>query len=141
MNPLKIKKAISLANESRKKSNCTKRKVGAVLERYISGKIVNRVYGYNTHDVNLCRCEPNKKDPLVKHAEEMVLSFLKDRTLNYRLAHNTKLVLYVTYQPCEKCAELIVQKGVHKVYFVERNLKCTKALQFLKSKNVEVVQL
>lgn len=117
-------------------SNCKKRKVGACLLVIVNDVVHAKISGCNYHDLSSCACVPNKSDPFVIHAEQNVLQGFKE--VGHR-PKNNKLVLYVTYEPCLKCAKTIVKKGVSEVYYLDSS-KDHAGLNYLLENNLRVEQ-
>ena len=99
-------------------STCIKRKVGCVVVK--NNEII--AYGFNHGYDEQCICSLENKNPHVLHAEEMALQGTCDI---YRDSY-----LYVTYQPCDKCAALIVSKHIKKVFYAKTS-KCSNSLKYL----------
>lgn len=104
-------------------STCKKRQVGCVVVK--NNEVV--AYGFNHGYNEQCICSLGSKNPHVLHAEEMALQGICDI---YKDAD-----LYVTYQPCMKCAELIVSKKIKRVFYSQL-AKCTESLEYLKKHNI-----
>lgn len=94
-------------------SNCSKRKVGACLEIIIDDERYALIDGCNYHDLSACKCVAFKSDPFVIHAEQTVMQVLRE----VKRPSDQEIILYVTYEPCLKCAKTIVNKGVSEVYY------------------------
>lgn len=118
------------------KSNCNKRKVGAYLEVKVNRIVRATISGCNYHDLSPCTCVAGKQDPFVIHAEQVVLQGFKE--IRYRPL-NQELILYVTYEPCLKCAKTIVKKGVRTVYYRDSS-RLHDGLNYLLSEKIEVIQ-
>ena len=98
------------AMEIAEKSNCKKRKVGALAvdER---GDIIS--IGYNYHDNGVCDCIEVKGSGTALHAE--VVADV-DRP-------KEGLILYVTHKPCENCEKLWEKSEIRYRNLSERKLK------------------
>lgn len=105
-------------------STCKKRKVGCIV--YKDDVILS--HGFNHGLDEECSCSMSSKNPDVLHAEEMALSVDIDFT---------GAILEVTYAPCIKCAELIVDKGIKTVIYHDAD-KCGSGIKYLINKGVNV---
>lgn len=105
-------------------STCLKRQVGCVVVK--NDRIV--AYGFNHGYEETCQCSFETKNPHVLHAEEMAL---KGEDLEVYIGAS----LYVTYQPCMKCAELIVTRQFKDVFFSTSN-PCSKSIEYLNKHGV-----
>ena len=96
-----------LAEQQARLSRCTRRRVGAVLVHPVGWVFV----GHNhSTDGGPCECERGVTRSSVVHAEEAAIWS----------AHGVDLsgaVLYVTHQPCIRCARLIVARGIRAVHY------------------------
>lgn len=109
-------------------STCKKRKVGCVIVK--KNEII--AYGFNHGYEEKCSCQFTEKNPHVLHAEAMALQGTDDL---YKGAE-----LYVTYQPCLKCAELIVHKKIKTVFYAQANA-CKNSIDFLNKNKVRTYAL
>lgn len=126
-----------LAEKASLRSNCNKRAVGATAFFYVDGFLICILMGSNQHE-DSCNCVPGKHDPEVKHAEQMALSDISELSLRERRSRGHKIVLHVTYQPCLKCAHVIVSKGVSQVYYRDSKPEDTTGIDYLIQHNVKV---
>lgn len=119
---------IYTAYEYAAQSPCIKRQVGCVITK--DGRII--AYGFNHGYIEVCNCNLTKgvKNPACLHAEEMALQGTCDIYIG--------AYLWVTYQPCIKCARLAVKKGISRVYFSQYADSPT-TIEYLKQSNVEVI--
>lgn len=129
------------AEQYSQKTNCKKRAVGASVEFFINGKLKSISFGYNYHADGICKCVKGVQDSTVDHAESMAMVALDDRPLRIRRLIGHRLVLRATYQPCLKCAELIVKKGIEVVYFRDSKPEDQTAINYLNTHGVKVKQL
>ena len=116
-----------LAEKVALKSVCKRAQVGAVVITK-SGK---RYTGYNLNAHNPCAvCEgaDGRTLPDVIHAEDHALGFVDE---------SDGAVIYVTRQPCIKCAQLITAAGIKTVYYRDADDK-TWGLRWLAWHGVEV---
>ena len=116
---------MNLAEKYAQQSPCKKRKVGCVIIK--DDTVI--AYGFNHGYEETCGCNPTTgiKNPHVLHAEAMALQGNCD---SY-----TDADLWITYQPCPQCAELIIQKGIRAVYY-RQPAKCNQSIQFLNQNEV-----
>ena len=123
-------------------SVCKRAQVGAVVRfaepvEEVEGIRVRAVTGHN-HNIDphnwlsgnrCCEGEDGKTLPTVIHAEDSALRSAKGYT--------SGAVLYVTRQPCIACAKLIVDAGIHAVYYRDLDDK-TDGLEYLLANSVQV---
>lgn len=135
---------ISLAQIVASRSNCMKRKVGAVIVKN------NRVLciGYNgtsTSTVNCCdggcdRCNNNIRrgkelaNCFCIHAEES--AFLERNSLEIHGAE-----LYTTVYPCRLCSRKIVQLHIAKVYYIYEYVNDEEVRRLFRDNKIEVHRL
>ena len=121
---------MDIAKTVSKRSTCTRKQVGCVLV------LENRVIaiGYNGVLPGMppeLGSDENGISHTV-HAEANVIAFCAKfgiPTMNCSM--------YVTLQPCEKCAELIVQSGVKEVIYLE-DYRCDIGIKLLENNNIKV---
>ena len=115
-----------LAEAQARLSRCARRRVGAVIVHPVGWKF----FGYNRAlDGGPCECEQGVTRSSVVHAEEAAIWS----------AHSVDLagsVLYVTHQPCIRCARLIVARGIRAVHYRDPDDK-TDGLQVLLDAGVQ----
>ena len=119
-----------LAESVAKQSVCKRAQVGAVIE-WADGTYS---FGYNQHcDDPQARCEgaDGRTLPTVVHAERDAIEWLAEP------CKQSGSVLYVTRQPCIDCARLIVDAGIHAVYYRDADDK-KEGLEYLRSRGVQV---
>ena len=107
-------------------SPCKKRKVACIVRK--DNVVVS--YGFNHGYFEQCDCSLTEKNPHVLHAEQMALTGTDDE---YKGA-----TLETTYQPCESCAVLIVNKGI-KTVITHELTACSKSIDYLKANKVKVI--
>lgn len=121
---------IEIAQVVSKRSTCSRKRVGCVL--VLDNRVI--AIGYNG-------VLPNMPEEMgldeqgnshTVHAEANVIAFCAKNGIP---TNNCKM--YVTLQPCEKCAELIIQAGVIEVNYLEE-YRCDKGLQLLNNNNIKV---
>lgn len=122
--------ALSVAKLSR----CEKKKVGAVA--VCGTSIIDFGFNGTSHGwhTNVCEDKDGKTTEDVVHAEENIVS--KCARTGKSLEGSS---VYVNYAPCKKCARLLFQSGVDKVYFLENNRH--GGIPMLIKLGVNVVQL
>lgn len=96
-----------LAEAEAKNSVCKRAQVGAAWH-CLDGDIH---VGHNNNDGQCCEGEDGRTLPTVTHAECMALE------ANLFLDEQPGGTLYVTRQPCVKCARLIVEAGISQVFY------------------------
>jgi len=117
-----------LAERVARQSVCKRAQVGAVLT---DG--VNTYTGYNARPCGgQCEGEDGRTLQDVVHAEIMAL----EKCLG-SIDNSAGMTLYVTRQPCIACARLIVDAGIHAVYYRDADDK-KDGLEYLRSHGVEV---
>ena len=119
--------------EAQKKSNCNLRKVGALLMR--QGKIITEGYS-GAGNCNCCLkyiAYKKGRGSLSKtvecdypHAEDVVLEKAKRGD-----------DILITDSPCQKCAELIVSKGIKRVVYVNEYYDI-RPIVYLKNNGIKV---
>ena len=118
-----------MAEAQARLSKCARRQVGAVLVHPVGWKF----FGHNrSTDGGPCECEQGVTRSAVVHAEEAAIWS----------AHSVDLagsVLYVTHQPCIRCARLIVDCGIRAVHYRDPDDK-QDGLQVLLDAGVKAVR-
>lgn len=117
---------MNLAERVALQSICKRAQVGAV----VITKSGRRYTGFNLNAHNPCSaCEGEDGRTLadVIHAEDHALGFVDDGDGD---------VIYVTRQPCIDCAKLIVDAGIHAVYYRDPDDK-KDGLEYLRANLVE----
>lgn len=111
-------------------SVCKRAQVGAVVVTAMGN--VYTGWNLNAHEPSgCCEDENGRTLPDVIHAEDHALSFL------HHPSESFGAVMYVTRQPCIKCAHLLVMAGVQAVYYRDEDDK-VDGLDWLKSAGVYV---
>lgn len=123
---------MQLATMSALRTNCMKRRVGAVIVH--GGKRTILATGYNGTPRGLPNCSSGGcarcndaqerqgcglSECLCLHAEENALLQLSMSSQSLHSASGSALILYCTTMPCLGCAKKIVQAGISRVYFAE----------------------
>ena len=112
-------------------SYCTRRQVGALIvknQRIISDGYNGTPAGFE----NICEDENNVTKPYVLHAEANAITKIA-RSNN----SSEGATLYVTASPCIECAKLIIQAGIKRVVYSEKN-RLEDGLELLRKANIEV---
>ena len=118
-----------LAEAQARQSPCTRRKVGAVIVHPVGWVFL----GHNhSTDGGPCECERGITRSSVVHAEEAAIWSARGVDLSGS-------VLYVTHQPCIRCARLIVVRGIRAVHYRDPDDK-TDGLQVLMDAGVKAVR-
>ena len=114
-----------MAERQARLSPCHRRRVGAVIVHPVGWVFL----GHNrSTDGGPCECDQGVTRSRVVHAEEAAIWS----------AHSVDLhgsVLYVTHQPCIRCARLIVARGIRAVHYRDPDDK-TDGLQTLQDAGV-----
>lgn len=109
-----------LAEQQARLSPCTRRKVGAVIVHQVGWKFL----GHNhSTDGGPCECAQGITRSSVVHAEQAAIWAAAGVEL-------AGAVLYVTHQPCIRCAALIVSRGIAAVHYRDPDDK-TDGLELL----------
>ena len=121
---------MQIADTVSKRSECTRKHVGAVLT--LSNRII--AIGYNGVLPNTPPEEGLDSDGNSKtiHAEANIIAFCARHGIP-----TEGTTIYVTLQPCMKCAELLVQAGIKNVFYSE-DYRCTDGLILLRRNGIEV---
>lgn len=115
----------AMAEAQARLSPCTRRKVGAVLVHPVGWTFL----GHNhSTDGGPCECERGVTRSSVVHAEQAAIWAAAGVEL-------AGAVLYVTHQPCIRCARLIVARGIAAVHYRDADDK-TDGLQVLRDAGV-----
>lgn len=103
-----------LAESVALQSVCKRAKVGAVVV-YENGRIKT---GFNHNNGKCCEGVDGRTLPSVIHAEAVAIdAALSDVIGDWEQYSMVDSVLYVTRQPCIKCAQLITAAGIGEVYY------------------------
>lgn len=117
-----------LADDVAKKSVCKRAQVGAVW--FCADGDIYSGFNHNP-DGRSCECEHGKTMPQVIHAEAAAIE--KNINVDDRPAGT----LYVTRQPCIKCARFVVEVGIEQVFYRDADDK-TDGLELLAAHGVLV---
>lgn len=102
---------MGMATLTAKRGSCGRAQVGCVIIR--DGRLI--CSGYNgplKHDCDK-RCDLEKPCINAIHAEANAIAFAAKNGI--RLKGST---MFITFSPCTKCAELIIQSGISKVVYL-----------------------
>lgn len=113
-----------------KRSTCTRKQVGCLLIK--ENRIVAMGYNGVLPGINEKLGLDSNGNSKTVHAEANMIAFCAKNGIP-----TEDCILYCTLQPCEKCAELIIQSGIKKVYYGEE-YRDTTGLEVLKLNNVEI---
>ena len=121
---------MDIAKTVSKRSTCTRKQVGCVLV------LENRVIAIGYNGVLPGRPEEEGLDEEgvshTVHAEANVIAFCAKLGIP-----TNNCSIYVTLQPCEKCAELIIQSGIKEVVYLEE-YRCDKGITLLDKNNIKI---
>ena len=120
---------MQLAERVARQSVCKRAQVGAVAVTKHDGQYTGKNHNYG----RTCECEKGKTLLGVVHAEADVLS----KAVGLTGDNAGGGVLYVTRQPCIRCARLITAAGIKSVYYRDLDDK-TDGLEYLRARGVEV---
>ncbi|KAH9386723.1 dCMP deaminase [Nematocida major] len=135
---------MSIAQVAATRSNCMKRKVGAVIVK--NNRVLSIGYnGTSTSTVNCCdggcsRCNNNTHkgrelaDCFCIHAEES--AFLERNSADIRGSE-----LYTTTYPCRLCSRKIAQLQISKVYYVHEYTCDPEIKHLFETNRIEVIKL
>ena len=118
-----------------KTSEANRLKVGACLIKNgnpIAFGVNGTIPGWHT---NICEDEEGKTSEYVLHAEIQCLNKLRKINENANGA-----ILLVTHGCCLKCSHEIFDCGIKTVYY-RNEFRSDEGLQYLRSKNVEVIKI
>ena len=125
---------LRMALEWGKLSQCTRKKVGAIIVKdniIISDGFNGTPTGFD----NCCETSDGDTHWYVLHAEANAI--LKLARSNNRGTNST---LYITLSPCKECSKLILQAGIKRVVFI-KGYKDSSGIDFLKTAGIEVNQI
>lgn len=125
---------LRMALEWAQLSQCTRKKVGAIIVKD-SIIISDGFNGTPTGFDNCCETEDGNTHWHVLHAEANAILKLA-RSNN----QGTDSTLYITLSPCRECSKLVLQAGITRVVFV-KGYKDSSGIDFLKTAGIEVNQI
>lgn len=119
--------------EAQKKSKCNLRKVGALLIK--QGKII--IGGYSGDgDCNRCSKYIAYKKEGGNLSKNIMCNYLHAEAVVLEKAEKGDDIL-ITDSPCQKCAELIVSKGIRRVVYINEYYDL-KPIKYLRKKGIKV---
>ncbi len=125
---------LKMASEWAQLSHCTRKKVGSLIVK--NGMIISDGYnGTPSGFPNDCEDPNGITQWYVLHAEANALLKISKSTNSSKDA-----TLYITLSPCKECSKLILQAGITRVVYRD-GYKDTSGIDFLKSANIEVLQI
>lgn len=115
------------------RSTCPRKKVGAILVR--DSRVISMGYnGVLPHINPVYGIDPETGQSRTVHAEANVISFCAKHGIPTEGAW-----LFISLSPCMKCAELIVQSGIGRIYYKEE-YRDNNGLLMIKSYGIECRQ-
>lgn len=114
---------LKLLEEAESRSNCLKRKVGAVLYTIRGLTVLGFNYVYNTKLIyqDICdSCINDGNTTLLCPAVHAEIAALLHSGMEQRFVGN---ILYVSYSPCPNCCKAIITAGISKVVVKEPKIK------------------
>lgn len=134
--------------KERDKSNCFRRKVGALIVNESSGWIVARGHNKIIDYVDSCkRCGCKRKNCIsgeklgecdAIHAEIVAI---EDLRYYYSSDGYNDLVMYISTFPCHECAKAIISLGIKKLYYLESYPSMDRDMKMLLDNDIYVEQL
>ena len=117
-----------------KRSTCKQpnRKIGCIITTINAKRILAIGYNGGPTPMNNNSCRNLKGDCGCLHAEQNAIAMV-DGTIRNK-------VMFVTMEPCESCANLIIQAGIMKVYFCEE-YRTHSGIVRLKDCNIIVIKM
>lgn len=112
-----------IAMEEMEKSDCIKRKVGAVIVDDM-GEVLGR--GHNVNMANgPCEDEDGNTVGDVVHAEEVAINDAMQVQHKHLMRMSEPHSIYITHQPCAKCAHAIKEIGIkmENIHIVDSGIK------------------
>jgi dCMP deaminase len=125
---------LRMALEWAKLSQCTRKKVGAIIVKdniIISDGFNGTPTGFD----NSCETDTGDTHWYVLHAEANAI--LKLARSNNSGINST---LYITLSPCKECSKLVLQAGIKRVVFI-KGYKDSAGIDFLKAAGIAVNQI
>lgn len=112
---------MKIADIARRRSNCMKTSVGAVIVNE-DNRVVSTGYNGTPKGIPSCykmgchRCNNNEGKQLDQclclHAEESAI-------IEVGIGKTNGCRLYTTYYPCFSCAKIIIQAGIKRIYYMD----------------------
>ena len=114
-------------------SYCVRRKVGALVVK--DKMIISDGYnGTPSGFENVCEDDNNVTKPYVLHAEANAITKLARSSNN-----SDGSTLYVTAAPCIECSKLIIQSGIKRVVYGEKD-RLEEGIELLRKANINPEQ-
>ncbi len=140
---------MELAEVVRKRADCTRRKVGAVIVK--DYRIISTGYNGTPHTIKNCseggcqRCKKRdeRKINWYEYEESCVCIHAEQNAIiqaAYLGASTKGATLYSTTNPCSSCAKMLINAGITKVFCTIEHHD-TEGIGLLKAAGVEVVQI
>ncbi|HIH17066.1 MAG TPA: AAA family ATPase [Candidatus Diapherotrites archaeon] len=136
---------IHIAREVSSRSNCVKRKIGAVIVK--DKRLISTGYNGTPRGVRNCneggcpRCNSFAKSGT--NLEECVCSHAEENAIVQASYHGVELkgsTLYTTMSPCLQCAKMAINAGIAKVVYNVEYAVSETAKRILQEAGVELVQ-
>lgn len=136
---------MKIADVARRRSNCMKASVGAVIVND-NNRVVSTGYNGTPRGIESCfkdgcpRCNSNSSagldECLCMHGEESAI-------LEVGISRTAGCKLYTTMYPCFSCAKIIKQAGIKKIFYMDPYNKEDNGAKFLKQnfKEEDIVQV
>lgn len=127
---------MELAKTVSTRATCRRRSVGAVIVR--NRRILSTGYNGAPRGVPHCEeygCDITQRCQLAAHAEQNAIAQAAANGVSCEGA-----TLYVTCQPCNACAKLIINSGVQRVVF-EGDYPDPLAIELFELANVELIRI
>ena len=124
---------IEIAQTIAKRSTCKRKQVGCLLVK--DGRIVSMGYNGVLPGIPDEKGMDENGNSRTVHAEANAIAFCARNGIA-----TEECILYSTLQPCEKCAELIIQAGINKVYYIDEYRDKT-GLEVLRLSNIETTKI
>ena len=122
-------KMMQLAERVARQSVCKRAQVGAVVVDNLGWITKGRNHNAGGA-IDCCEGADGKTLPEVMHAEAVAIGHATQRGASPE-------TIYVTRQPCIRCARLITAAGIHAVYYRDADDK-KEGLEYLRSRGVQV---
>lgn len=129
----RIRLHIEHARLESRRSTCVKRQVGCVAIR--DGRVIATGYNGVLPGVNPRFGIDEHGNTLTVHAEANLIAFAANNGTPLKGSE-----LYITLEPCRKCAELILQAGFSKVYFTE-SYRDHSGLELLVNSTTQIIKV
>lgn len=127
---------MELAKSVSTRATCRRRSVGAVIAR--NRRILSTGYNGAPRGVPHCEeygCDITQRCQLAAHAEQNAIAQAAANGVSCEGA-----TLYVTCQPCNACAKLIINSGIQRVVF-EGDYPDPLAIELFELANVELIRI